>query len=61
MSMREPKIGHLVTLKSGGPVMTIKAIGYSAKGNCELTCAWFTKDDQLSEAIFRSETLEVKP
>lgn len=58
MSISEPKIGHLVTLKSGGPAMTIKNIGYSNKGACELTCAWFTKDEQFNEGVFRSEILE---
>ncbi|ELI8098289.1 DUF2158 domain-containing protein [Yersinia enterocolitica] len=62
MSISEPKIGNLVTLKSGGPAMTIKNIGYTAKGYCELTCVWFTKDEQLNEGAFRSEIIErVKP
>ncbi|EKN3740051.1 TPA: DUF2158 domain-containing protein [Yersinia enterocolitica] len=38
--------------------MTIKNIGYTAKGSCELTCAWFTKDEQLNEGAFRSEIIE---
>ncbi|MCK8586368.1 YodC family protein [Yersinia ruckeri] len=58
MSISEPKIGELVTLKSGGPAMTIKNIGYSSKGTCELKCAWFTKDEQLNEGVFRSEIIE---
>lgn len=58
MSISEPKIGNLVTLKSGGPAMTIKNIGYTAKDSCELTCVWFTKDGQLNEAVFRSEIIE---
>ncbi|EKN6155468.1 DUF2158 domain-containing protein [Yersinia enterocolitica] len=62
MSISEPKIGELVALKSGGPVMTIKNIGYTAKGTCELTCAWFTHFAQLNEGVFRSEIIErVKP
>lgn len=58
MSISEPKIGNLVTLKSGGPAMTIKNIDYTAKGSCELTCVWFTKDEQLNEGSFRSEIIE---
>ncbi len=57
MSISEPKIGELVTLKSGGPVMTIKNIGYTRQGACELTCVWFTKDEQLNEGVFRSEII----
>lgn len=41
--------------------MTIKNIGYTAKGSCELTCVWFTKDEQLNEGSFRSEIIERVP
>ncbi|PNM17197.1 DUF2158 domain-containing protein [Yersinia enterocolitica] len=58
MSISSPKIGELVTLKSGGPVMTIKVIGYTKQGGSELTCVWFTKDEQLNEAVFRAEIIE---
>ncbi|EOF8220833.1 DUF2158 domain-containing protein [Yersinia intermedia] len=58
MSISEPKIGNLVILISGGPVMTIKNIGYTRQGSCELTCTWFTKDEQLNEGVFRSEIIE---
>ncbi|CRY77147.1 DUF2158 domain-containing protein [Yersinia intermedia] len=58
MSISEPKIGNLVTLISGGPAMTIKNIGYTKQGSCELTCVWFTKDEQLNEGVFRSEITE---
>lgn len=47
---------------TGGPTMTIKNIGYTKQGSCELTCVWFTKDEQLNEGVFRSEIIErVKP
>ncbi|MDA5480837.1 DUF2158 domain-containing protein [Yersinia intermedia] len=58
MSISEPKIGNLVTLISGGPAMTIKNIDYTRQGGCELTCVWFTKDEQLNEGAFRSEIIE---
>ncbi|CNE40678.1 DUF2158 domain-containing protein [Yersinia kristensenii] len=62
MSISEPKIGELVTLKSGGPVMTIKVIDYTRQGGCELVCVWFTKDEKLNETRFRSEIIvRVKP
>lgn len=60
MSGYVPKLGHLVTLKSGGPVMTIKHVSYATKGSCQLTCVWFTKDEQLVESVFKVETIEVK-
>lgn len=58
MSISKPKIGHLVTLKSGGPAMTIKNVGYLSQGSCELTCIWFTKNEELNEGKFRTEILE---
>lgn len=62
MSISEPKIGELVVLNSGGPTMTIKNIEYTRQSGCELTCVWFTKDEQLNEGVFRSEIIErVKP
>ncbi|CNL10553.1 DUF2158 domain-containing protein [Yersinia enterocolitica] len=62
MSISEPRIGELVTLKSGGPTMTIKNVEFKPHGGCILKCAWFTKDEQLNEGEFRSEIIErVKP
>ncbi|OKP29773.1 DUF2158 domain-containing protein [Serratia fonticola] len=58
MSIREPKIGGLVKLKSGGPVMTIKHIGLVSGGHQAFKCIWFTKDEQLNEGEFRNELLE---
>lgn len=58
MSVREPKIGGLVKLKSGSPVMTIKHIGSVAGGHQVLKCIWFTKDERLNEGEFRNEILE---
>lgn len=58
MSISEPKIGNLVTLISGGPAMAIKHIGVTRQGFSELTCVWFTKDEQLNEAVFRAEMIE---
>ena len=58
MSISNPKIGELVALKSGGPVMTIQDVGYTPKGSYKLTCAWFTKDERLNEGAFRGEIIE---
>lgn len=57
MSISEPKIGEIVTLKSGGPAMTIKNV-IPTSASSRIVCAWFTKDDQLIEGEFRSEIIE---
>ena len=48
------KVGDLVQLKSGGPVMTIKEIS----GLDSILCVWF-KDVELVSANFLQETLEI--
>jgi uncharacterized protein YodC (DUF2158 family) len=46
----ELKVGDLVKLKSGGPVMTVVDVDED-----EVTCVWFRK---LREADFETVTLE---
>jgi uncharacterized protein YodC (DUF2158 family) len=48
------KVGDLVQLKSGGPVMTIKEIN----GLDSILCVWFM-DVELVSANFLQETLEI--
>ncbi|HSR74783.1 MAG TPA: DUF2158 domain-containing protein [Sulfurovum sp.] len=48
------KVGDLVQLKSGGPVMTIKEIS----GAESILCVWF-KDVELVSDNFFQETLEI--
>ncbi|OVZ98987.1 hypothetical protein CBW53_02995 [Yersinia frederiksenii] len=57
MSISGPKIGELVTLMSGGPVMTIKNVIPTRASSC-IVCTWFTKDEQLIEGEFRAEIIE---
>ncbi len=50
--MDDLKIGDVVILKSGGPKMTVYAIGNDA------SCKWFDKNDELQYAAFLKEELK---
>jgi uncharacterized protein YodC (DUF2158 family) len=50
------KVGDLVRLKSGGPLMTVSNVG-TAGGQLAVWCVWFEKDDQKS-ATFPPDALE---
>jgi uncharacterized protein YodC (DUF2158 family) len=54
-SEMELKVGDLVKLKSGGPVMTVVDVDGD-----EVTCVWFPSDDhrKLREDDFNDATLE---
>jgi uncharacterized protein YodC (DUF2158 family) len=54
-SVMELKVGDLVKLKSGGPVMTVVDVDED-----EVTCVWFPSNDhrKLREADFETVTLE---
>ena len=47
----ELKVGDTVSLKSGGPVMTILEIFKSEDGAMQAICKWFVKGN-LEEAVF---------
>ena len=46
-------IGQVVSLRSGGPDMTISAV---AEG--EIECVWFDKSGRLTSHMFRREVLQ---
>lgn len=48
------KIGDVVVLKSGSPIMTVADI--DDQGN--VTCTWFDKDKNRKNEIFKSDMLE---
>ena len=48
------KVGDLVQLKSGGPVMTIEKINNAES----IFCVWF-RDVELTSANFLQDTLEL--
>ncbi len=39
--MQAYQVGEVVCLKSGGPDMTIEAVGTDAAGAVVVTCVWF--------------------
>ena len=47
------KAGDVVSLKSGGPRMTVDAL----LGNGAVICCWFTESAQRFTAIFGTDTL----
>jgi uncharacterized protein YodC (DUF2158 family) len=47
------KVGDVVRLKSGGPVMTVSATAMNGR---QLICAWFVGEENKS-AAFSSEAL----
>ncbi len=47
------KIGDIVTLKSGGPKMTVR----KEIGNSKWECLWFTKNDELKSDTFMVDVL----
>jgi uncharacterized protein YodC (DUF2158 family) len=51
--MAEFKIGDLVKLKSGGPVMTVDTLSHDGK----VYCVWYQHDGYLGRE-FQAETLE---
>lgn len=47
--------GDIVTLKSGGPLMTVSGIPNQHSSACH--CQWFDQSDELQNAQFRPEAL----
>ena len=54
------KKGDLVTLRSGGPEMTVRKIGKEAFGQRTIWCVWFDKAKKV-EASFDVEVLKKHP
>ncbi|MBT8409987.1 MAG: DUF2158 domain-containing protein [Alphaproteobacteria bacterium] len=50
--VRDPKLGDLVRLKSGGPVMVVEHV----VGDGVVVCDWFSDGRKLN-AYFRAKTL----
>ena len=53
--MQQFKIGDLVQLRSGSPLMTVKK--YESTDEAEVTCQWFDKNEELQEKAFHQDTL----
>ncbi len=57
--MAEPfKIGDTVRLKSGGPTMTVTAVGMDDKGTAWITCVWFDDKENKDASSFPANALE---
>lgn len=52
------KIGDTVTLKSGGPVMTVHSLGNSIVNPGDVECIWF-EGVVRHEAYFHPDTLNL--
>lgn len=70
MAEFQPKIGDVVTLKSGGPQMTISCLTEGENGVLTIECEWFANDfsavynhlfflDQLSKVTLTTEISRV--
>jgi uncharacterized protein YodC (DUF2158 family) len=51
------KVGDLVKLKSGGPVMTVSAVS-TVDSQTTVECIWFDDDGDNREADFPAEALK---
>ncbi len=57
--MAEPfKIGDTVCLKSGGPTMTVTAIGSDDDGTAWISCMWFDDKQNKQDSTFPANALE---
>lgn len=55
-------VGDVVTLKSGGPRMTVTAIGPAALASGEwLLCEWFDEQGELRQERFEREHVRLEP
>ena len=55
---RDPRIGDLVYLKSGGPRMTVTSVkGFVALGTSKVSCAWFYRNQEVKDAEYPVQAL----
>lgn len=60
---RPPVVGDTVKLKSGGPSMTIGAVGVPLRSKNDkdgILCVWFTADGIEQSASFAPQTLRLE-
>jgi uncharacterized protein YodC (DUF2158 family) len=53
------KVGDVVKLKSGGPLMTITGTSIGPGRPTLFTCNWFDKDNREQAASYPAEALEL--
>ncbi len=54
--MAEFKLGDVVRLKSGGPLMTVEDTAGGSIGDGQIGCQWFLRD-KLNHEVFHRECL----
>jgi uncharacterized protein YodC (DUF2158 family) len=52
------KVGDIVQLKSGGPKMTVVDVERAPRGQLQVRCTWFTKQDLMEQGTFPADALE---
>jgi uncharacterized protein YodC (DUF2158 family) len=61
-SITSYNVGDVVTLKTGGPRMTVTAVGSVGltSGDC-LLCEWFDEHGELRQQRFERDTVRLEP
>lgn len=55
-------VGDVVTLKSGGPRMTVMYAGPVGFADCHwLICQWFDDQGELRQDMFAQDTVQIEP
>jgi uncharacterized protein YodC (DUF2158 family) len=52
------KIGDVVQLKSGGPIMTVTGFGKDNNANERVNCTWFDDKDNEKNGAYPAEALQ---
>ena len=53
------KVGDIVQLRSGGPIMTVSSFGQGGDAKPRVNCVWFDKSDAERHGSYPAETLEM--
>lgn len=54
-------VGDVVTLKAGGPRMTVTYVGVSRESGEWLTCQWFDEHGELRQEKFAHDKVRLEP
>jgi uncharacterized protein YodC (DUF2158 family) len=55
---RKYKVGDVVTLKSGGPAMTVNDYQVTSSGDLEVHCCWFSADNEIRFTCFSESAVK---
>lgn len=56
-SAEQFKVGDIVEMKHGGPLMTVTGVHLSIRA--AVACAWFDANGHLQRAVFEPETIGI--